>query len=58
MAGNLSGIVAIVVVLLVIAIQVVSWQQTGGLNAGAFLLLILVLGPLWSFLRGRTPDRL
>jgi hypothetical protein len=57
-SGRVSTVVSVVVVLLVIAIQVVSWQRTGGLNAGAFLLLILALGPLWSVLRGRKPDRL
>jgi hypothetical protein len=56
--GRASTILAAVVVVLVIAIQVLSWQRTGGLNAGAFLLLILALGPLWSVLRGRNPDRL
>ena len=56
--GRTSAIVAAFVVVLVIAIQILSWQRTGGLNAGAFLLLILALGPLWSVLRGRNPDRL
>ena len=55
---NLSVIVALVVVVLVIVIQVLSWRRDGTLNAGAFLLLVLVIGPLYAFLRGRNPERL
>jgi hypothetical protein len=39
-AVSLAGLV------LIVLLQILSWREHGRLNAGAFLLLILVLAPL------------
>ncbi|HYC31008.1 MAG TPA: hypothetical protein VEB59_01905 [Gemmatimonadales bacterium] len=40
-----------IALLLLVAVQVLTWREHRHLNPGAFLLLILVIGPL--FARGR-----
>ena len=40
--------------ILLLLIQILSWREHRRLNAGAFLLLILVIGPLLPRRRGRT----
>ena len=40
--------VSVVALLLLLAVQAASWHQHRRLNAGAFLLLIFVIGPLFA----------
>jgi hypothetical protein len=44
---------SIIGVVLLLFVQVLSWQKHGRLNSGAFLLLIPILSPL--FIRPRAP---
>ncbi len=45
---------SLVGLVLLIAVQILSWREHGRLNSGAFLLLIPILGPLFA---GRQRDR-
>ena len=40
--------VSVVALLLLLAVQAASWHQHRRWNAGAFLLLIFVIGPLFA----------
>lgn len=38
--------VSLAALVLLLLLQILSWREYGRLNSGAFLLLILVIGPL------------
>jgi hypothetical protein len=43
---KLARAVSLIALLLLVVLQVLSWREHRRLNPGAFLLLILVIGPL------------
>ncbi len=43
--------VSLIGLVLLLAVQILSWREHQRLNPGAFLLLIFVLGPLFSLRR-------
>ena len=51
---TLARIVSLIGLVILIAVQVLSWRDHGRLNSGAFLLLIPILGPLFA---GRQRSR-
>ena len=48
---KLAVAVSLIGLVLLLAVQILSWREHRRLNPGAFLLLIFVLGPLFSMRR-------
>jgi hypothetical protein len=48
---KLAVAVSLIGLVLLVAVQILSWREHGRLNPGAFLLLIFVLGPLFTLRR-------
>jgi uncharacterized membrane protein len=44
--------VSLIGLVLLVVLQILSWREHRRLNSGAFLLLILILGPLLASRRG------